>query len=437
MTNPTLVTLLLVAVVTLYITRWLPVPARCLRVAPDLILTGVLDVHQALSGRFSLRSRFYAWTLVVSTVFHIGIASRPNAAPSDEPRPGAIEFSNGKRLEGDISTTPGRGFRIYPDGESARRFTLDQVRQVGFFPKKEKMERQWRFTEMGSEEKEFVGEPFPRRDLVATVTFTNGETVTGRLNTAVIYLERPEKNRKFVLDNKQKGKPGQTFEDLVFIRAISFGAAAGTSTSPTDETPADGSPAGVVEIAFTAPPFGAEAQVLALTLDPLSHPKVRRGSARGRYEIEDPKAAEVHLAVLDGNRLLVGWPVSADAARGDAVAVAAAEERMMAEKGFFDVRRLHAARFDDEGRYLTALVSLTRKERKAWADMPWRASIWRWECDRKTGAVKRLLGKGALHRVVDAEKTPPPEIVVSPALWPVRLESGRLTVGTPNAVPRP
>ena len=109
-----------------------------------------------------------------------------------------------------------------------RQFTFDPISEIRFYPSKEEIRQNWKFTETTKYDektavadytpakKAFWGQTYPLRYLSSTVIFSSGETLEGQLYSVTIYLETKEKTHRFVLRSKQRGEKGTKLEDLVY-----------------------------------------------------------------------------------------------------------------------------------------------------------------------------------------------------------------------------
>jgi hypothetical protein len=149
----------------------------------------------------------------------LGVTDAMRAAP--ESRPGQIQFSNGETVEGTLSLTPGAELSIEAGGQ-LRRVSFDRVQAISLTPEHEEMVQKWRFVEAGKTQKQREGDPYPVRQLRATIVLASGEKITGHLYTTVLYVEGQERTQKVVLWAKQRGKEGQALESLIYPTQIVF-----------------------------------------------------------------------------------------------------------------------------------------------------------------------------------------------------------------------
>jgi hypothetical protein len=335
-----------------------------------------------------------------------------NAFSETAGRDGKIEFSDGKTIAGIISLTPGSELKIQA-GPKVRVLALGQVREIRMSPENEEMERQWRFKEAGQTAKEFFGEPYPVRNLAATVTLAGGETVAGHLYTTVLYVEAGENVEKVILPAKQRGDEGQSFKSLVYPARISFTAAAAAVET-------------TVTLRLKLPGIGAQSQVAALTRGALVHLDAQPGGVPGEYSLPAPLGKEVFLAVKNGGKIIVGWPRT-PAPR----AMALVRNALPASEDFFDDRRLLGVFADEANSDIYSLVLALRTKKTTLDEkrsQPWRLEIYRWKQDDE-GERVMLAGQGYLFRDITAKNEPAPTVELSDKLWTVRKQDGAWLIG--------
>ena len=77
---------------------------------------------------------------------------------------GTVELSDGTRDEGWLSLAPGRPFEVYDlDREEWREFGMHGILGLRATPRKEELEREWRWKEYGKDEKVYTGRAYPKR----------------------------------------------------------------------------------------------------------------------------------------------------------------------------------------------------------------------------------------------------------------------------------
>lgn len=329
------------------------------------------------------------------------LAAASDARAADAPRPAVIQFSDGASVTGNVSLTPGSELKLHT-GRELRTLTLATVGELRVAPEKESMERQWRFVEAGRTEKKEWGEPYPVRHLRTTVLTRGGGAVTGHLYTTVLYVEAESGTRKVLLDAKQKGKPGDALDSLLYVAGVRFtDAAAAVSGSVR------------LKLGQGANGLTALTRPALLRLEP-----AHEASATGEVDLPSPLGAPVILCTRVDGVLRVGWP----AAR-DEVLEARLREGMGQVRDFFDERDvLGACR---EGDDLYSLMLLSRRGHTtldAAASQPWRLEVWRW---RESGDGKLLVaGRGYFQRGIVVAGAPRPRVECVAGLWNPELRDG-------------
>ena len=155
--------------------------------------------------------------------------SAPAATQDDRPGPlredalpGAVEFSDGRRIAGWMYTTREKNWEVYVDAE--RRW-----RQVPFITAlgitavvaEEKIEQDWRWKEMGVPERVYTGKEYPTRRLKWSFHLIDDSTLTGDVKGQPLWIEHDgRKEGPFILHERSKGDMGQTLGDLVYVKRI-------------------------------------------------------------------------------------------------------------------------------------------------------------------------------------------------------------------------
>jgi hypothetical protein len=161
-------------------------------------------------------------------------ATQPQTAPTTQPVPpfaerkaegeraGTILRSDGKQTEGRLATTPGKPIRVWESGQ--KRYVDLPWESIASIEAKilwERDEPEWRFKESGHDEKVFTGKTYPAREMEYTFQLVNGDIITGGA-VAPVYVRVGEKTTQYVLHKRDKGPPGQTLGELVYVKRIVF-----------------------------------------------------------------------------------------------------------------------------------------------------------------------------------------------------------------------
>ena len=201
-------------------------------------------------------------------------ARKPRRAPRAPGRVwGTVELSNGTRARGWLSLTPGRPLEVYDlDAKEWREFEIHQIARLRATPRREELEREWRWKEYGKDEKVYTGRAYPKRWLDHELVLSGedetdgkgGERASCHIRGAALYLttepagsgpekpgpdgkrggdgrpgeedsgqgkpgeedpaRKPEaeapKRLRLILRQYERGKLGQTLEDLVYVRSV-------------------------------------------------------------------------------------------------------------------------------------------------------------------------------------------------------------------------
>ena len=373
-------------------------------------------------------------------------------ATKNGPRPAAVYLSDGQVFTGDVLLTPGRRFKLnvpkagalkttdMVTGEDVqygkvRTFTFAPVREIRFYPEKEEMQRKWRFIEETKyneataeadytpAKKEFSDRPYPLRYLAATVVFDSNEVLSGHLYTATVYLKTEKKTQRFVLRSKQRGREGQTLDDLVYVRRIKL----------LDDRK---NLAARITVRLAGVTLGPEDAAQAVTRTSLT-PVPTTTTDANTCVVESTFGEDFYLALRQGKTYVVGWPSQRDPAL-----FALAQDHLSRTRDFYNERELLGVRLDENGRELLTLVNLRRRvapthfgaiggewdKQRGTVVEPWRLSLWRWKYDRQNQELA-LTARGTFFRVVFLPEDPTPEVTLSESLWRMQRVEDTVLVG--------
>jgi hypothetical protein len=334
------------------------------------------------------------------------------AAGAGEPREGQIEFSDGHRVDGKISLTPGGSLKIQ-SGSQIRVLDLERVREIRLAPEKEEMDRNWRFKEAGQTAKEFFGEPYPVRYLQTKVLLAGGESFTGHLYSTVLYVEAGETAQKVLLPAKQRGDEGQSLKALVYPTRISFaGAPVAESATAT--------------LRLKWPGLEARSEIAALTRGDLVRLALSPAGAAGEFKMTSPLGREFFLAIKTGARIVAGWP-----AEKDGKTLAQVQKALADSEDFFDERRLLGVFHDSAAGEIYSLLLAVRKGKTTLEEtrsQPWRLEIYRWKTEEGSDRLM-LAAQGWLFRGIGAKNEAVPAVELSDKLWHIRHEGETWTAG--------
>lgn len=142
----------------------------------------------------------------------------------DLSRTGIVELSDGTKLVGRLSTTPGKPLRFWDDEKKEYLdIPFSRVKSVEAEVVWERDEKEWAFKQAGSDDKVYSGRTYPARELVYTLQTTTGRTVRGSIVAPVQYEDPAgEKSRLLVLHKRHKGDAGTTLAQLVYVTSVRF-----------------------------------------------------------------------------------------------------------------------------------------------------------------------------------------------------------------------
>lgn len=313
---------------------------------------------------------------------------------------GLVQFSNGEIVEGAISMTAGNPLRIHT-GKELRSLPLDVVREIRFEPEKEAMEQKWRFVEAGRTQKEKWGQPYPVREIKATVLLAHGETVQGHIYTTVLYVEGEQHVTKVVLRAKDRGEEGQKLSDLVYPVRVFFSDRAF-------------SPAGAVRIKVRE---SGATELVALTPGALARLPASRIPDTNEFQLSGLANACAFVAVKTDQGIRVGWPVGSDTGL-----VARIENALENVEDFFDSKKLLGVYRSGEDLYSLVMLHRTGQTTLGSAkSQPWRLEIWRW---RDSGDGIMIAGRGFFFKGIVRQTEEPPRIIVLPEMRMTELKDG-------------
>ena len=138
--------------------------------------------------------------------------------------PGYIELSDGTLAVGRIYTTRDKPLRLYD--ERLKRFLpipLRSLKRITGHLEWAREEPQWRWKEMGSDDRVYTGRSYPVLKVYYTLTLLDGREFTGHCQVQPLYVADGRKRRRFLLWQRHKGEVGQTLADLRYVKAVHFG----------------------------------------------------------------------------------------------------------------------------------------------------------------------------------------------------------------------
>ena len=136
--------------------------------------------------------------------------------------PGIVILSDGKMLPGGLYTTRDKNWEVWVQSQQRwRHIPPIAVLSIRAVVVEEKADREWRWKEMGSDEKVFTGRTRPTRRLEWTFHLIDGSYLTGSVKGQPLWVESAQKRHgPFVLHERSAGNYGQSLKDLVYVKQV-------------------------------------------------------------------------------------------------------------------------------------------------------------------------------------------------------------------------
>ena len=385
-----------------------------------------------------------------------------SAADKVAKRHALVYMSDGTEYEGIVQLTPGLDFRMTKfakdkttttvDVDNIRAkskvftFNFDVVKEMTFSPNSEEYLKKFKILNISNMKagvkKVRFGAPYPVLKPKCTVVFNSGETVSGIVNSRTMYVRILDPDtrfvsgtKKFVMRSKYSGKPGQSLDDLVYVKRIKM-LDKGQQFARN------------MEIDFRSFKFdsaNADNGVRAITRDTLSPVMVKKDAGDGKVRVHSTLGENVFLAAQVNGKWVAGWPAEGTK-RTDLFK--SVEAGVLKVQDYYTEKKLLGIISEDRDRKITALVRLRRDIPNPEAALAWakgvgggfemdkngelmefyRLSIWRFVRDNETGAMA-LIDRGTFCRTRIKLEKETPEMGIAPGLWPVVMKDGKLIVG--------
>jgi hypothetical protein len=324
-------------------------------------------------------------------------------------RAGTIEFSDGHKLSGAISLTPGKQLKLFTATVPVT-LALDEVKEIHFKPEKEEMREGYYFPNAGQATQAKTGEIYPVRYVHSELTLADGKTLEGHLFTTMLYVEADDSTQKVVLEAKQTGTDGEKMADLIYPTAIQFDVPVAS--------------AGLVRIDLAQAGFTALHPPLVMVRPDLSQPLVQPEGDKPAWSAPTANPAKVLFAVEASDGIHLAWP----AAESDPGIEDAVKKGLADLHDFFDTRDLLGCFTDGDDVY--SLVMLKRVGRSVdgggnteKGKVPWSLVVVRWKFDadqKKVTLLNRVLVKlGG----IESNPQPPPVLKEAGLLNDVSAEA--------------
>jgi hypothetical protein len=324
-------------------------------------------------------------------------------------RPGTVTWSDGRKMTGDLTLTPGTQLKLFTSGQPVE-LPLEECKQLRFTPEKEQMEEGFYFPTAGQATKAKTGDVYPTRLVHTAITLPDGKVINGHLFTTVLYVQAADGSaQKAVLEYKQTGQDGQKIQDIPYITAIDFTDSAGGES--------------LLDLTKENVP-GAQTPVVVSQPD-LSPVALEPGATPNTWSLPAPDPSKLFLSVQGSDGFHVAWPIG-DA---DPDIVAAVQTGLKNMQDFYDTRTLLGSTAADDEVY--TLVMLSRRGVSYGMDagtIPWSLVVLHWKYDEGNNKVN-LVNRASLGIGRATNSGPPPPVLKSASLL------GDITAAPTSAAP--
>ena len=136
--------------------------------------------------------------------------------------PGVVLLSDGRLIPGGVYGTREKPWRVYVAKEKRWR-QIPPLAVLSITPKvvEERMELEWRWKAMGEPEKIYTGRKIPIRRFLWTFHLMDDTTVTGAVKGQPLWVETTAgRAGPFLLHERSKGKPGQSHDEVVYVKKV-------------------------------------------------------------------------------------------------------------------------------------------------------------------------------------------------------------------------
>jgi hypothetical protein len=315
-------------------------------------------------------------------------------------RAGSVEWSDGHKLAGAISLTPGKSLCLFT-GAGQASLSLDEVKEIRFKPEKEEMWEGFYFPDAGRTTQVKTGEVYPIRYLQTQITLANGQIVEGHLFTTTLYVETDDDaTEKVVLMAKQTGANGQKLADLIYPTAIRFDTGAAS--------------AGSSQIDLTQAGFVLPHPPVILAQPDLAQPPMEQTPGKPIWTVPVADPDRIIFAVEAGDGIHVAWPDT----EADPAVRQTMEGGLKMMQDFYDTRTLLGCFAEGDGSDIYSLVMMKRAGTtySFSADkIPWSLAILRWKYDPEQKKVM-LLNRVLLATGRAESNSPLPKVFKQPEL---------------------
>lgn len=326
-----------------------------------------------------------------------------------EGRAGSVEWSDGRKLTGAISLTPGKDLRIFTESTQFS-LPLSAVKAIHFKAEREEMWEGFYFPTAGQATQAKTGEVYPIRYLRAQVTLTNGQLVEGHLLTTPLYVETDAATEKVVLLAKQTGANGEKLTDLVYPTDVRFDA--------------DGSSGGFSLIDLTQAGFVPLHPPVVVTQPDLNILLTVQTAGKPIWTVPSGNPGQLLFGVEAGDGIHVAWPAEASPGQQmDPDVRKIVETGLQTMNDFFDTRTMLGCFMGSDPTDIYSLVMLKRLGAQIdgfgngidRSQIPWSVVILQWKYDADQKRV--VLIHRSLLAIGHADtKIPLPTVLIAPGL---------------------
>ena len=166
----------------------------------------------------------------------------PRQVVKRDARSGKVLLSDGSALAGGLYLKGRQRLRVWDkQAKKYRNVQLGELSKIEVLAVRERVEKEWRFKEEGSDVKVFTGRTFPRIDFEMTLTFADNRKRKCRIARGTPLYLRTEggKSRRFLIQPYLKGEvAGKMPATLLYVKRVVFDAQAGEpKASPASDEP--------------------------------------------------------------------------------------------------------------------------------------------------------------------------------------------------------
>lgn len=151
--------------------------------------------------------------------------SGPDSQAAGESLPGVLVLSDGTVLAGWIRTTLDKDLEVWDASQQRYRGVPPVlVLSISALVVSQETEAEWRWKEMGSEERVFTGRQRPIRRLEWKLHLIDDSYITGSIKGQPLWIRTADgaNHGPYLLAERQTGLPDQTLAQLVYVKQVIF-----------------------------------------------------------------------------------------------------------------------------------------------------------------------------------------------------------------------